>query len=71
MFAGEADFRYSFLGLPPGLTHTHLTRLEKVARDKHTSLLGTFINYSSKKVSVMSVPNKPEYSSLATLSKLV
>ncbi len=28
-----------------GLTHKHKTRLERIARDKHASLLGPFISY--------------------------
>ncbi len=31
-----------------GLTHKHQTRLERLARDKHSSLLRTFVNYSRK-----------------------
>jgi hypothetical protein len=31
------------------LTHKHLTRLEKLARDKHSSLLLKFVNYRRKK----------------------
>jgi hypothetical protein len=29
----------------PGLGHKHWTRLEKLARDKHSSLLQKFVNY--------------------------
>jgi len=32
-----------------GVTHNHYTRLEKLARDKHSSLLRTFVNYGHKK----------------------
>jgi hypothetical protein len=32
-----------------GLTHKHWTRLEKIASDKHSSLLRTFVNYEFKK----------------------
>ncbi len=32
-----------------GLTHKHLTTLEKLARDKHTSLLRKSVNYRHKK----------------------
>jgi hypothetical protein len=31
-----------------GLFHKHSTRLERLARDKHTSLLRTFANYGRK-----------------------
>ena len=33
---------------PPGLTHKHQTKLERFARDKHSSLLYTLINYWRK-----------------------
>ncbi len=32
-----------------GLTHKHKTRMEKFARDEHSSLLRTFVNYRHKK----------------------
>jgi hypothetical protein len=31
------------------LTHKYLTRLERFAKDKHSSLLGTFVNHRCKK----------------------
>ncbi len=31
------------------LTHKHQSRLERLARDKHSSLLRTFVNYGRKK----------------------
>jgi hypothetical protein len=31
-----------------GLNHKHLTRLERPAKDKHSSLLQTVINYGCK-----------------------
>jgi hypothetical protein len=40
----DAPFRCSTLGL----THKHRTRLERRAKDKHSSLLQQFINYSCK-----------------------
>jgi hypothetical protein len=33
-----------------GLPRKYLTRLEKLARDKHSSLLRIFVNYRQKKV---------------------
>ncbi len=52
MFADEAEdypsevsFRCSTLGYALGPTYRGKTRLEKLARDKHSSLLQTFINY--------------------------
>jgi hypothetical protein len=35
----EAPFRCFTLGKAPGLIHKHLTRLERLATDKHSSLL--------------------------------
>ncbi len=37
------------LGLAPGLTNKRQNRLERPARDKHTSFYETFINYDNKK----------------------
>jgi hypothetical protein len=55
MFVGEArfypsetSFRYSTLGWAPGLTHKHKTRLERLGRDKHYSLLQKSVNYGQK-----------------------
>jgi hypothetical protein len=51
MFAGkaraypsEAPFRCSTLGQALGLTHKYSNRLERPARDKHSSLFQTFVN---------------------------
>ncbi len=33
------------LGYAPGLTHKHKTRLDRLAKDKHSNLLGNSINY--------------------------
>ncbi len=56
MFAGkaraygsEASFRCSTLGQPPGLTHQHYTKLERLAKDKHSSLLQKYVYYGCKK----------------------
>jgi hypothetical protein len=55
MFAGEAgdyqseaSFRCSTLGKAPGLTNKHKTRLERLARDKHSSLLQKLVKYGQK-----------------------
>ncbi len=45
----EAPFRSSTLGQAPRLTHKHQTRMEEPARNKHSSLLHTWANYSCKK----------------------
>jgi hypothetical protein len=39
-----------FTRLGSGLTYKHHTRLERLARDKHSSLLQKFVNYGHKKV---------------------
>jgi hypothetical protein len=44
-YPSEVPFKCSTLGLAPGLTHKHYTRLEKLARDKHSSLLRKSVNY--------------------------
>ncbi len=44
----EAPFRYSTLGQAPGLTHKHQPMLERLAGDKHSSLLRKSINYGRK-----------------------
>ncbi len=36
------NFKCSTFGQAPGLTHKHQTRMERPARDKHSSLLRTF-----------------------------
>ncbi len=48
-YPSEAPFKCSTLGQFPGLTHKHQTRLEKLTRDKHSSLLRKYINYSRNK----------------------
>ncbi len=48
-YPSEAPFRCSTLGYAPGLTHKHKTRLGRLARDKHSSLLRKSVNYGRKK----------------------
>ncbi len=36
-------------GKAPGLTHKHQTKLERLASDKHSSLLRKSVNYGRKK----------------------
>ncbi len=38
-YLSKAPFRCSTLGQDPGLTHKHQTRLERLASDKHSSLI--------------------------------
>jgi hypothetical protein len=45
-YPNEAPFRCSTLGHAPGLTNNH-TMLERLAREKHSSLLQTFRNYKT------------------------
>ncbi len=42
-------FACSTLRYVHGLTHNHETKLERLTRDKHSSLVRTFVNYSCKK----------------------
>jgi hypothetical protein len=44
----EATFKCSTLGYASGLTHKHQTRQERFAKDKHSSLLRTLVNYGHK-----------------------
>ncbi len=48
-YPSEAPFRCSTPGQAPGLTRTHQTRLERLARDKHSSLLQRSVNYGRKR----------------------
>ncbi len=48
-YQSEAPFRCSNLGQAPGSTRKHKTKLERLARDKHSSLLRKFVNYGNKK----------------------
>ena len=51
IFAGNAGAYLSetlFIMKAPGLTHKHKTILEGPARNKHFSLLQTFVNYNPK-----------------------
>ncbi len=47
-YPSEALFRCSTLGQAPGLTRKHQTRLQKLARDKHSNLLQKSVNYRQK-----------------------
>ncbi len=48
-YLSEAPFRNSTLGYAPYLTHKHYTRLERLARDKRSSLLRKLITCGRKK----------------------
>jgi len=54
-----APERCSTLRLTTGLTHKHYVRLERLARDKHTSKLRKFVNYRGKKF--YNVSHRPEF----------
>ncbi len=49
-YLSEAPFRCSTLGLAPGLTPKHYTRLETHARGKHSCLLQKSVNYGHEKL---------------------
>ncbi len=49
-YPSEAPFRCSTIGYAPSLTYTYQTRLERLARDKHSSLLQRSVNYGRKKL---------------------
>jgi hypothetical protein len=46
----EAPFKCSTLGQTPGLTPKHKARLERLSRDKRSSLLQKIVTYGHKKV---------------------
>ncbi len=48
-YPSEAPFRFFTLVWAPGLTNKYLTRLERFAKDKHSTLLRIFKNYDRKK----------------------
>ncbi len=45
----EEPLRCSSLEKAPGLAHKHQTKLERLAKNKHSSLLRKFVNYEEKK----------------------
>jgi hypothetical protein len=48
-YPSETPFRCSTLGKAPGLAHIHLTRLERLYRDKHFSVFLKVVTYGRKK----------------------
>ncbi len=48
-YLSGVSFRHSTLGWAPGFFCKHLTRPERPERDKHSSLLQTFVNDGRKK----------------------
>ncbi len=44
-YLSETPFKCSTFGWAPCHTHKHWTRLERLASDKHSSLLPTIVNY--------------------------
>ena len=48
-YLSEAPFRRFTLDQAPGLTHKHKIWLEKLAKDKRSSLLLKLVSYSRKK----------------------
>ncbi len=71
MFASKAGLpengapERSFTLVDSGLTWTHFTRLERLARVKHSSLSQTFVNYGLKKF--YNVGNRREFEHLIEL----
>jgi hypothetical protein len=50
MFEGKAvAYPREALGQAPGLTHKHYTRLERLAKDKHSSIVQKPVKYGCKK----------------------
>jgi len=49
-YPSEAPIMCSTLRYAPGHTSKRTTKLERIATDKHSSLLKTFINYGREKV---------------------
>ncbi len=49
-YPSKAPFRCSTLGSAPGLTSKHKARLERLARDKRSSLLQKFVTYGRKQL---------------------
>ncbi len=47
-YLSQTFLRYPTLGNAPGLIHKQQIRLEKLARDLHSSLVRTFVNYGRK-----------------------
>jgi hypothetical protein len=45
----ETLFRCSTLGKAPGLSHIHLTKLERLDRDKHSGVFLKVVTYGRKK----------------------
>jgi hypothetical protein len=48
-YSSEVPFKFSTLGEAPGLTRNHYTSLERLARDKRSSLLWKGKTYDRKK----------------------
>jgi hypothetical protein len=86
MFASKAElilewsaFPMLYTGEGSGLAYKHLNRLEKLAREKHSSSLRTFINSGRKKfynigpwsaLREPSPPARPQGHDLGTLPEL-
>jgi hypothetical protein len=49
----QAPFRCSTFGEVPGLTHKHWTRLERLARAKHSNLLRILVDYARKSLMLL------------------
>jgi hypothetical protein len=60
-YLSEAPPKWSTLGQAPHLTHDRLTRLERLARDKLSSLFDPFVNYKLKKVISLTLVHEKIY----------
>ncbi len=49
-YQSEAPLRHSTQGLALGLSHKHSARLETPAKDKHSSLLRSFVKIGAQKI---------------------
>jgi hypothetical protein len=58
VYPSEPPFNGSALGQASLLTHNQ-TRLEIIARDKHSSLIQTLVNYGSKNVVTLGLGVNP------------
>ncbi len=56
-YPSETPLRCTTLGWASSLTHNQMTRLERLARDKHFSLLRKFVIYGRKKFYIIGPRN--------------
>jgi hypothetical protein len=54
-YPSGAQVRHASLELAPDLTHKYFTKLERFARDKHSSLFCLFVSGKEKRFTVMTL----------------